>query len=76
VAREYALPHSGRRHSDANMFRRLEQRLLETAQANAGLSRTIWAQPMKIIIISAVGLKQCSSRNKKGKVKLSLCLTN
>jgi hypothetical protein len=50
AAQKFALLYSGRRHPDANVFRRLEQRLLETptAQVNAGRPQTVWTQPMKM----------------------------
>jgi hypothetical protein len=54
AAREYALRYSGGRHPDANVFRRLEQRLRETgsvtptALVNAGRTRTEGHQPMKM----------------------------
>jgi hypothetical protein len=50
AAQEFALPYSGRRHPDANVFRQLEQRLLETptAHVNADRPRAVWTQPMKM----------------------------
>jgi hypothetical protein len=54
AAWEYALRYPGRRHPDANVFRRFEQRLRETgsvtptALVNAGRPRTVGHQPMKM----------------------------
>jgi hypothetical protein len=60
AAREYKLCYPGRRHSNANMFRRLEQRLRETgsvtptALANAGRPRTVRTPANEDVIIAAV----------------------
>jgi hypothetical protein len=60
AAREYALRYPGRRHLDANVFRRLEQRLHETgsvkptALMNAGRPRTVRTPANEDAIISAV----------------------
>jgi hypothetical protein len=54
VAREHTLRYSGQRHPDANVFRRLEQCLLETgsvtptAHVNAGRPQSVRTQPMKM----------------------------
>jgi hypothetical protein len=54
AAREYAVRYPGRRHPDANVFRRLEQRLHETgrvtptALVNAGGQGLYGHQPMKM----------------------------
>jgi hypothetical protein len=54
VAREYALRYPGRRHPDADVFRRLEQRLRETGSAtptalvNAAVHGLYWLKPMKM----------------------------
>jgi hypothetical protein len=60
VAREYALRYPGRRHPNANMFRRLEQRLRETgsvtpaALVNAGRPRTVRTPANEDAITAAV----------------------
>jgi hypothetical protein len=62
AAREYALCYPGRRHPDADVFRRLEQRLYETgsvtpttALVNAGSPRTVRTPANESAIITAVG---------------------
>jgi hypothetical protein len=60
AAREYAIRYPGRRHPDANVFRRLEQRLSETgivtptALVNAGRSRNVRTPANEDAIIAAV----------------------
>jgi hypothetical protein len=60
AAREYVLRYPGRRHPDANVFRRLEQRLRETgsvtptATVNAGRPRTVPTPANEDAIIAAV----------------------
>jgi hypothetical protein len=60
AAREYALRYPGRHHPDANVFRRLEQRLRETgsvtpvALVNAGRPRTVRTPANEDAIIAAV----------------------
>jgi hypothetical protein len=60
AAREYALRYPGRRHSDTNVIRRLEQRFRETgsvtptALVNAGRPRTVRTPANENVIISAV----------------------
>jgi hypothetical protein len=61
ATREYALRYPGRRHPNANVFRRLEQRLCEagsvtpTALVNAGRPRTVRTPANEDVIILAVG---------------------
>jgi hypothetical protein len=61
AAREYALRSIGRRHPDANVFRRLELRLREkgslipTALVNAGRPRTVRTPSNEDAVIAAVG---------------------
>jgi hypothetical protein len=61
ATREYALRYAGRRHPDANVFRRLEQRLRETgsvtptALVSAGRPRTIRTPANEDAITAAVG---------------------
>lgn len=53
-AQEHWLCHPGRRHPDANVFRRLEQRLRETgpvtptAHVNAGRPRNVWTPYLQL----------------------------
>jgi hypothetical protein len=60
AAQEYALRYPGRRHPDANVFRRLEQRLRETgsvtptAFVKAGRPRTVRTPANVDAIIAAV----------------------
>jgi hypothetical protein len=61
TAWEYALRYPDRRHPDANVFRRLEQRLCETgsviphtALANSGLPRTVRTPANEDAIIAAL----------------------
>jgi hypothetical protein len=60
AARQYAIRYPGRRHPDANEFRRLEQRLRETgsvtpaALVNAGHPRTVRRPANEDAIIAAV----------------------
>jgi hypothetical protein len=60
AAREYALHYPGRCHPDANVFRRLAQRLRETgsvtptALVNAGRPRTVQTPANEDVIIAAV----------------------
>jgi alpha-D-ribose 1-methylphosphonate 5-triphosphate diphosphatase PhnM len=60
AAREYALRYLDRRHPDANVFRRLEQRLRETgsvapaALVNACRSRTVRTPTSEDATIAAV----------------------
>jgi hypothetical protein len=60
AAREYALRYPGQRHPDANVFRRLEQRLrvtgsvTPTALVNAGRPRTVRTPANEDVIIAAV----------------------
>jgi hypothetical protein len=60
AAREYAIRYTGRRHPDANLFRRLQQRLRETgsvtptALVNAGRPRTVRTPGNEDLIIAAV----------------------
>jgi hypothetical protein len=60
ASREYALRYPGRRHPDANVFRRLEQRLRETgsvtptALVNAGRPWAVRTPANEDAIIAAV----------------------
>jgi hypothetical protein len=60
AVREYALRYPGRRHPDANVFRRLEQRLRETgsvkptALVKAGRPRSVRTPAYEDAIISTV----------------------
>jgi hypothetical protein len=60
AAREYALRYPGRRHPDANVFRRLEQRFRETgsvtttALVNSDRPRTVRTPANEDAIIAAV----------------------
>jgi hypothetical protein len=60
AAREHLLCHLGRRHPDANVFRRLEQRLRQTEGVtrmklvNAGRPRYVWSPAREDPQIEAV----------------------
>jgi hypothetical protein len=60
AAREYALRYPGRRYTNANVFRLLEQRLYETGSVkptthvNAGRPRTVRTAANEDVIIAAV----------------------
>jgi hypothetical protein len=60
AAREYVLHYPGRRHPDANVFQRLEQRLRKTgsvtptALVNAGHPWIVWTPANEDAIITAV----------------------
>jgi len=67
AAREYALRYLGRRHPDANVFRRLEQRLRETgsvnptAHVNGGRPQTVWSQADEDAITADTGREPWNS---------------